>query len=116
MGRDLRIGLPIKCSQANSDVVRVYSHPCKHRRPATRTKAPLSARRRLITRYQIFTSNDSVPFKWNSRVGREGSAVGASTKIAVAKPNLTDGSQNLELKATTKASAPDGLRHDGFVF
>jgi hypothetical protein len=104
VSRDLCISLPIECSQANSDVVWVFRHPRKHGRPATRTKAPPSAGRRFIFRNQIFASNYTIPFKWNSRVGRKGCAVGASAKVAVAKPNLTEGSQNLELEAATEAA------------
>src|SRR5262245_62937413 len=68
MSRDLRISLPVECSEANSDVVRVLRHPCKHGRSATRTKAPPGAGRRLIFRYQIFTSYYTVPLKRDSRV------------------------------------------------
>jgi hypothetical protein len=116
MSCDLRISVAIECSKANSDVVGVFRHPRKHRRPATGTKAPPSAGRRLIFGYQIFTSNYAVSFKWNSRVGRKGCPIGASAEVAVTKPNLADGSQNLELEATAKAFSTDKLRCHGVVF
>jgi hypothetical protein len=116
MSRDLRISFPIECPKANSDVVRVVRHPRKQGRSATGTEASPSAGRRLIFGYQIFTSNDTIPFKWNSRVGREGCPVGASAEVAMTKPNLSDRSQNLELEAATKAVAPDNLRCDGGLF
>lgn len=110
MSRDLRIRLPIERSEANSDVVRVFGYAREHGRPATRTKTPPSARRRLILRYQIATSNDPIPFEWNSRIGRKGCAVGTSTMVAVTKTNLTYWSQNLEPEAATEAFAADRLR------
>jgi len=116
MSRDLRISLPISVSEANADVVRVFRHPRKHGRSASRTKAPPCARRRLIFGYQIFTSNCTVAVKRDSRVRRKGRAVGASAKLAVTKPNLADGSQDLEPEAATKAFAPDKLRRHGVVF
>jgi hypothetical protein len=116
MSRDRRINPPIECSKADSDVVQVFRHPRKHGRPATGTKAPPRAGRRLIFGYQIFTRNDSVTFKWNSRIGRKGCAVGASAKVAVTKPNLADGSKNLELEATTKAFALNKFRCHGVIF
>src|SRR6516162_8074377 len=102
MSRDLRISFPIECPKANSDVLRVVLHLRKHGRSATGTKASPGAGRRLIFGYQILTSNYTISFKWNSRVGRKGRPVGASAKVAVTKPNLADRSQNLELVATTK--------------
>jgi hypothetical protein len=116
MSRDLRISIPIECSEANSDVVRLFRHACKHGRSATRTKAPPSAGRGLIFRYQIFTSNDTISVTRDSRVGRKGCSVRASAKLAVTKPNLADGSQNLEPEAATKALAPDKFRCHGAVF
>src|SRR5262245_33634654 len=113
MSRNLCVSLPIERPEANSDVVRVLSHPRKHGRPATRTKTPPSAGRRLILRYQIFTSNDPIPFEWNSRIGGKGCAIGTSTKIAVTKTNLPYWSQNLEPEAATEAFAANKFRCRG---
>jgi hypothetical protein len=115
MSCDLRVSLTLKCSKSNSDVVRVLRYPRKHGRPATGTKASPRTGRRLIFGYQIFSSNDTVPFKWNSRVGGKRRPVGSSAEVAVTKSNLADGSNNLELKAATKAIAPDRFRQHGVV-
>jgi hypothetical protein len=116
MSCDLRVSLTIKGSKSNSDVVRVLRYPRKHGRPATGTKTPPRAGRRFIFGYQIFSSNDTVSFKWNSRVGRKGCPVGSSAEVAVTKPNLTDGSDNLEPEAATKALALDKFRRRQVVF
>jgi hypothetical protein len=116
MSCDLRISVAIECSKANSDVVGVFRHPRKHGRPATGTKAPPSAGRGLIFGYQIFTSNYAVALKWNSRVGRKGCPIGASTEVAVTKPNLADRSENLELEAAAKAFSTDRLWWQGILF
>jgi hypothetical protein len=55
----------------------------------------------------MFSSDYSVSFKWNSRVGGKRCPVGFPTEVAVTKPNLANGSNNLELEAATKAIAPD---------
>src|SRR5260370_38312587 len=97
MSCDVRISVAIECSKANSDVVRVFRHPRKHRRPATGTKAPPSAGRRLIFEYQICPSNYAVWFKWNSLVRRKCCPIGAAPEVAESKPNLADAARNLEL-------------------
>src|SRR5215510_12539422 len=60
--------------------------------------------------HQIFASNDTVPFKWNSRVGGKGCPIGSSAELAVTKPNLADGSNDLELEAAAKALAANNCR------
>src|SRR5262245_60822034 len=45
MSRYLRIRVPIECSKANSDVVRIVRHQGKYGRPATGTEAPPSTSR-----------------------------------------------------------------------
>ena len=55
----------------------------------------------------MFSSDYSVSFKWNSRVGGKRCPVGFPTEVAVTKPNLANGSNNLELEAATEAIAPD---------
>jgi hypothetical protein len=115
MSCDLGVSLAIKCSKSNSDVVRVFRDPCKHGRPATGTKTPPRAGRRLIFGYQIFSSNYTVSFKWNSRIGGKRCPVGSSAELAMTKPNLTNGSDNLELEAATQALAPDNIRRHGVV-
>jgi len=115
MSRDLRVSLTIKCSKSNSDMVRVLRYPRKHWRPATGTETAPRARRRLVFGYQIFSSNCTISFKWNSRVGGKRRAVGSPADVAVTKSNLADGSNNLELEAATKAIAPDKLRQHGVV-
>src|SRR5215469_7998191 len=54
MSRYLRICVPIECSKANSDMVRIVRHQGKYGRPATGTETPPSTSRRLIFGYQIF--------------------------------------------------------------
>jgi hypothetical protein len=115
MSCDLRVSLTLKCSKSNSDVVRVLRYPRIHGRPATGTKASPRTGRRLIFGYQIFSGNDTVSFKWNSRIGRERRPIGSSAEVAVTKSNLADGSNNLELEAATKAIAPDRFRQHGVV-
>jgi hypothetical protein len=115
MSCDLRVGFTIKCSKSNSDVVRVLRDPRKHGRTTTRTKTSPRAGRRLILGYQIFSGNNTVSIKWNSRVGGKRCPVASSAEIAVAKPNLADGSNNLKLEAATKTIASDKLRQHGVV-
>jgi hypothetical protein len=115
MSRNRRVSLPIECSEANSDVIRVVCHPRKHWRPATGTKTSPGAARRLIFGYQIFSGNYTVSFKGNSRIGGKRCPVGSSAEVAVTKPNLPDRSNNLELEAATKAIAPDKLRQHGVL-
>src|SRR5258706_13046362 len=100
MSCDLRISVAIECSKANSDVVGVFRHPRKHRRPATGTKTPPSAGRRLIFGYQIFTSNYALSVKWNSSDGRKDCAITASAEVSVTKPNLANGPQSLTSEPT----------------
>src|SRR5262245_21081757 len=107
MSCDLGVRLAIKGSKPNSDVVRVLRHAREHGGPATGAKTSPRARRGLILGDQIFSCNDTVSFKWNSRVGGERCPVGAAAEVAMTKPNLTDGSNNLELEAAAKATAPD---------
>ena len=116
MSCDLRLSLTIKCSEPNSDVVRVLRHPRKYGRPATGTETSPRAGRRLILGDQIFSGNDTISLKRNSRVGGERRPVGASAEVAVAKPNLSDGSNNLELEATTEAIASDQFRLHNAIF
>jgi len=117
MGRDLGIGLPIERSEANSDVVRIFRYARntgdpqreqKHRRAPGEDSYSEIKSSPAITRYR------------SSRIralGRKGCAVGASAKVAVTKPNLADGSQNLELEATTKAFPAHKFRcQHGVVF
>src|SRR5215470_9209494 len=99
MSCDLGVRLAIKGSKPNSDVVRVLRHAREHGGPATGAKTSPRARRGLILGDQIFSCNDTVSFKWNSRVGGERCPVGAAAEVAMTKPNLTDGSNNLELEA-----------------
>jgi len=110
MSRDLRVSVTIKCSKSNSDMVRVLRYPRKHGRPATGTKASPRAGWRLIFGHQIFAGNDAVPFKWNPCVGGKGRPIGSSTELAMTKPNLTDGSNDLELEAAAKAPAANNCR------
>jgi hypothetical protein len=110
MSCDLRVSLTIKCTKSNSDVIRVLRYPRKHGRPATRTKTSPGAGRRFIFGYQIFSSNYTVSFQRNSPIGGKRRPVGSSAEVTVTKPNLADGSDNFELKAATKAIAPDRLR------
>jgi hypothetical protein len=107
MSCDLRLSLAIKCSKANSDVVWILRHARKHGRPATGTETSPRARRGLILGDQIFSGNDTISFKWNSRVGGERGPVGSAAEVAMTKPDLPDGSNNLELEAAAKATAPD---------
>lgn len=115
MSCDLRLSLAIKCSKPNSDVVWVLRHAREHGRPATGAKTSPRAWRGLILGDQIFSCNDTVSFKWDSRVGGEGCPVGAAAEVAVTKPNLPDRPNNLELEAATKAMAPDQSRRLGIV-
>jgi len=115
MSCDPRVSLTIKCSKSNSDVIRVLRYPRKHGRPATGTKTSPGAGRRLIFGYQIFSGNYTVSLKRNSRIGGKRRPVGSSTEVTVTKPNLANGSNNLELEAATKAIAPDKLPHHGVV-
>jgi hypothetical protein len=113
MSCDLRVSLAVKCSKANSDVTRVFRYPREHRRPATGTKTSPRARRRLIFGYQIVSGNYTESFKWDSGVGGKGCSISASAEVAMTKPNVANGSNNLELEATTEAIAPDKFRlHD----
>src|SRR4051812_27264823 len=80
MSCDLRVGFTIKCSKSNSDVVRVLRDPRKHGRTTTRTKTSPRAGRRLILGYQIFSGNNTVSIKWNSRVGGKRCPVASSAE------------------------------------
>src|SRR5262245_19309151 len=104
---DLGVRLAIKRSKANSDMVRVLRDPREHGRPATGAKTSPCARRRLVFGDQIFSSDYTVSFKWNPRVGGKRCPVGSAAEVAVTKPNLPDGPNNLELEAATKATAPE---------
>jgi len=115
MGRDLRVSLTIKRSKSNSDVVGVLRHPRKHRGSAAGAKTSPGPGRRLILGDQIFSGNYTVSLKRNSRVGRKGCPVGSSAEVAVTKPNLADGANNLEPEAATKATAADKSRRHGIV-
>src|SRR5262245_45910403 len=115
MSGDLRVSLTIKCPKPNPNVVRVLRYPRKYWRPATGTETAPRARRRLVFGYQLFSSNYTISLKWNSRVGGKRRAVGSSAEVAMTKPNLTDGSNNLELEAATKAIASDKIRQHGIV-
>jgi hypothetical protein len=112
---DLGVSLTIECSKSNADVVRVLRYPRKNGGAATGTKTSPRTGRGLIFGDQIFSSDYTVSFKRNSRVGGKGCPVGSSAEVAVTQPNLTDGSSNLELEATTKATAPDNTRRHGIV-
>jgi hypothetical protein len=115
MSCNLRLSLTIKCSKSNSNVVGLLRYSRKHRRSAPGTKTSPRAGRRLIFGDQIFSSYDTVSLKWNSRVGGKRCPIGSSAELAVAKPNLSDGSNNLELEAATKAGASDKFRRRGIV-
>jgi hypothetical protein len=117
MSRDLRVSLAVKCSKTNSDVTRVFRYPCEHRRPATGTETSPRARRRFIFGYQIVSSNDTESFKWYSGVCGKGCSIGPSAEVAVTEPDLTDGLNDLKLKATTEAIASDKFRlHDAILW
>jgi hypothetical protein len=70
-------------------------------------KSTATPRRRLVLGYQVLSGNDMVSFPWNSCIGGEGRANGASAEIAVAEPHLADGDDDLEPEAATEAIAPD---------
>jgi hypothetical protein len=116
MSRDLRVSLTVECSKTNSDVTRVFRDPREHRRAAKGTKASPRPRRRLIFGYQIVSGNHTESFKWDSGVGGKGCSIGSSAEVAMTKPNLADGSNNLELEATTEAIASDKFRLHNAIF
>jgi hypothetical protein len=115
MSCDLRVSLTIKCSKSNSDVIRILCYPRKHWRPAPRTETSPGAGRRFIFGYQIFSGNYTVSLERNSRIGGKRRPVGSSAEVTVTKPNLADGSDNLELEAATKAIAPHRPRQHGVL-